>query len=352
MSHSAASIHAMVPALGIPSDLVRILDVVTIGPGVSLLPIIFVHTSHEGKLVCSVVGCPTIGSEPAVARGCSQLASGSNLGSQLASGSNLGGSMRTHSAPKLVDLVHGCEARMHVRRDDRVLRLAMTMADGAIQGPGSTYFEEHEASVDRRNKRHVGVCQFHRLDNAGGATDKQFKVTALYDRLLRLVRHHFGFGTGMVIMRAVADKFETQAKKLDVKATELSIKAEESQREGRCIEAAQLNRESAKAAAHAASLRRCGWTRYQRPLAPKVDGARKVVWQSHARRRLFDIFALIYWALQVRMVGVREQARLNAERQKPGSAGTSDRIGERTAQMRLWRAIGRSSTGHGDTSHC
>merc|ERR1711994_791046 len=134
------------------------------------------------------------------------------------------------------------------------------MADGAIQGPGSTYFEEHEASVDRRNKRHVGVCQFHRLDNAGGATDKQLKVTALYDRLLRLVRHHFGFGTGMVIMRAVADKFETQAKKLDVKATELSIKAEESQREGRCIEAARLNRESAKAAAHAASLCRCGWT--------------------------------------------------------------------------------------------
>ena len=177
MSHSAASIHAMVPALGIPSDLVRIVDVVTIGPGVSLLPIIFVRTSHEGKLVCSVVGCPTIGSEPAVARGCSQLASGSNLGSQLASGS-----MRTHSAPNLVDLVHRCEARMHVHRDDRVLRLAMTMADGAIQGPGSTYFEEHEAVVDRRNERHVGVCQFHRLDNAGHATDRQFPVTALFDR--------------------------------------------------------------------------------------------------------------------------------------------------------------------------
>ena len=213
LSQNARSFHATVPALGIPSDLVRIIDVVTIGPGVSLLPIIVVHTNHEGKLVCSVVGCPTIGSEPAVARGCSQLASGSNLGSQLASGSNLGGSMRTHSAPKLVDLVHRCEARMHVHRDDRVLRLAMTMADGAIQGPGSTHFEEHEAVVDRRNERHVGVCQFHRLGNAGHATDRQFPVIALFDRFLRLVRHSFGFGTGTVIMRAVADKFETQAKK-------------------------------------------------------------------------------------------------------------------------------------------
>ena len=57
---------------------------------------------------------------------------------------------------------------------------------------------------------------------------------------------------------------------------------------------------------------------------------------------MFDIFAVTYWALQVRMVGVREQARLNAERQKLGSAGTSDRIGERTKQIRLWRGIGRS----------
>merc|ERR1711978_386032 len=101
----------------------------------------------------------------------------------------------------------------------------MTMADGAIQGPGSTYFEEHEAVVDRRNKRHVGACQFHRLDNAGHATDRQFKVCALLDRCLRLVRQSFGFGTGMVIMSAVADKFETQAKKLDAKATKLSIAA-------------------------------------------------------------------------------------------------------------------------------
>ena len=338
LSHSAAAIHSMVPALGIPSDLVRIIDVVTIGPGVSTLPIIFVHTSHEGKLVCSIVACPTLGSQPAAGSSrSSQLASGSNQGSLMDSGS-----MRTHSAPQLVDLVHRCEARMHVHRDDRVLRLAMTMADGAIQGPGSTRFEEQEAEVDRRNVRHVGVCQFHRLDNAGSLTDKQFPAAALFDSFLRLVRQGFGFGTGTTIMRAVADKFDVLAKELDAKATELRDAAGHCQQEGRPKQAARLNLEAAREAAHAASLRRCGWTTYQRPLAPKVDGTRKVVWQSHARRRVFEIFAIIYWALQVRMVGVREQARVNAERQKPASGGKSDRIGERTAQMRLWRAIGRS----------
>ena len=338
LSHSAASIHSMVPALGIPSDLVRIIDVVTIGPGVSTLPIIFVHTSHEGKLVCSIVACPTLGSQPAAGSSrSSQLASGSNQGSLMDSGS-----MRTHSAPQLVDLVHRCEARMHVHRDDRVLRLAMTMADGAIQGPGSTRFEEQEAEVDRRNVRHVGVCQFHRLDNAGSLTDKQFPAAALFDSFLRLVRQGFGFGTGTTIMRAVADKFDVLAKELDAKATELRVTAGHWQQEGRPKQAARLNLEAAREAAHAASLRRCGWTTYKRPLAPKVDGTRKVVWMSHSRRRVFEIFAIIYWALQVRMVGVREQARVNAERQKPASGGKSDRIGERTAQMRLWRAIGRS----------
>ena len=329
LSHSAASIHSMVPALGIPSDLVRIIDVVTIGPGVSTLPIIFVHTSHEGKLVFSIVACPTLGGQPA--------AGGSNRGSQLASGS-----MRSHSAPQLVDLVHKCEARMYVHRDDRVLRLAMTMADGAIQGPGSTQFEEQEAEVDRRNVRHVGVCQFHRLDNAGSMTDRQFPAAALFDRFLRLIRQGFAFGTGTTIMRAVADKFDVLANELDAKATELRVAAGRCQHEGRCKQAERLNREAAREAAHAASLRRCGWTTYRRPLAPKVDGTRKVVWQSRARRRVFDIFAIIYWSLQVRMVGVREQARVDAERKRPASGGKSDRIGERTAQMRFWRAIGRS----------
>ena len=83
------------------------------------------------------------------------------------------------------------------------------------------------------------------------------------------------------------------AKEFAAKATELSIAAGPCQHEGRRKQAAMQNLESARAAAHAASLHRCGWTTYRRPLAPNVDGTRKVVWQSHARRRVFDIFALL-----------------------------------------------------------
>ncbi len=121
---------------------------------------------------------------------------------------------------------------MHIHRDDRALRLAMTMADGAIQGLGSTQFEEEEAKVDMRLPRHVGVCQFHRLDNAGGSTDKQFPQTELFDSFLRLVRKSFAFGTGVLILRAVAGKFEALATELEQNARELASAATRSDVDG------------------------------------------------------------------------------------------------------------------------
>ena len=60
----------------------------------------------------------------------------------------------------------------------------------------------------------------------------------------------------------------------------------------------RFRRASAKHAAHAANMRKAGWTEYRWPLAPEEDGARKVVWQSQSRRRLFDIFALVYWGVE------------------------------------------------------
>lgn len=341
LSRTGASIHALIPALGIPSDLVRVIDVVSVG-SVSTLPIIAVHTSHEGKLICSVVGCPTLGSLPAVSsRKISQLASGSR-NSQLASGSRSNkskGIFRAHTAPKLIELVHRCEECMHIHRDDRKLRLAMTMADNAIQGPGSTRFEEEEAEVDKRPVRHVGVCQFHRLDSAGNSTDKHFPETELFDRLLRLIRKSFGFGMGAHILRAVAGRFEALTKELEQNARELASTASCSEVEGNLRKAKRLQNKSNAKLAHATFLRRAGWTTYRRPLAPKADGTRKVVWQSHSRRRVFDIFGIIYWGLQARMVEVREQATAAAEQQ---GHTITDRIGERCAQMKCWRSLGRA----------
>ena len=114
---------------------------------------------------------------------------------------------------------------MHIHRDDRVMRLAMTMADGAIQGPGSVQCEEEEAKVDNRLARHVGVCQFHRLDNAGNSTDREFRETELFDTLLRLIRKNFGFGMGVLVLRAVAGKFEALAQELEQSAREVASAA-------------------------------------------------------------------------------------------------------------------------------
>ena len=228
---------------------------------------------------------------------------------------------------------------MRVHRHDRALRLAMTMADGAIQGPGSIQFEAHEAAVDRRDRLHEGVCQFHRLDGAGNLTDTLFPATIAFDRFLRLVRQRFAYGTGALILRAVATKFQSLAEELQRQADEEAKAASGAEVEGKHMTSHRLLRASAKHAAHAASLRKAGWTDYRRPLAPKENGTRKVVWQSRARCRLFDIFALVYWGLRARMAEVAEQAKVTAERQ--GHRVTA-RLGERTAEMKFWRAMGRT----------
>ena len=61
-SRTAGSLHALVPALGLPSDFVRVIDVVTVA-GISTLPVVAIHTSSEGKLTYSLLGCPSVGSE-------------------------------------------------------------------------------------------------------------------------------------------------------------------------------------------------------------------------------------------------------------------------------------------------
>ena len=171
----------------------------------------------------------------------------------------------------------------------------MTMADGAIQGPGSVGFEEEEAKVDKRHGLPVGGCQFHRLDRAGYHADRQFPITLVYDRFLRLIRRAFGFGTGVLLLRATAKEFDRLAGLLAADAATYGTQAAEAEAAGRPLAAEKYKVAKAKAAAHAMAFHRAGWTEFRRPLAPRADGTRKVVWQSAARRRLFDMFALIYW---------------------------------------------------------
>ena len=53
-------------------------------------------------------------------------------------------------------MVHAVENSLLLKPPDRRHRLAVTMADGAIQGPGSVGFEEEEAKVDKRHGLPVG----------------------------------------------------------------------------------------------------------------------------------------------------------------------------------------------------
>ena len=63
------------------------------------------------------------------------------------------------------------------------------------------------------------------------------------------------------------------------------------------------------------------------------------MWQSAARRRLFDIFPLIYWGLRIRICETMENARIAAER---SGRVPSLHVGEKSKEARAWRALGRT----------
>lgn len=319
MSRTAVTVHSIIPALGLPSDYARVIDVVTLS-GISLLVVVAVHVDPAGRLAWSLFGCPALGSLPA-------------------SGGTSGALFRFHSGAKLVELVHMLENTFRLGRKDRLLRLVMTMADGAIQGLGSVDFEGHEAKIDGRGSLHAGVCGFHRLDNAGGDADRQFAATIVYDRFLRLVRQHFAWGTGLTVLRATASEFARLAKTLEEQAQDKLASAAKAEAEGRPDAAARYRKSYGKLHAHAWAFDRAGWTIFRRPLAPKADGTRKVVWQTSARQRLFESFPLIYWGVRVRMMEALGTAHETVR--KRGKTPTED-AGKRTKQMKMWRAIGRT----------
>ena len=91
-----ASMHALVPATGLASDLTRVIDIVTIG-GVSLLVILHVLTDPAGKLVWHVLGCPAVDGH---------VGGDSSAGCDVAPAGGGKSSFRFHSAAHLTQLVH------------------------------------------------------------------------------------------------------------------------------------------------------------------------------------------------------------------------------------------------------
>ena len=153
--------------------------------------VIHIQTDQAGRLVWNMLDAADVGAAP--------------QSQALASGS----SFRFHSAERLVPLVHSVEGEFKLSRDVREHRLVSTVADQAIAGPGSIRFVAHEAVVDNLlpDPLKEGVCAFHVVDCAGGASDKAFAEVEIQDRFLRLVRHHFNWGTGRVILRSIAEEW-------------------------------------------------------------------------------------------------------------------------------------------------
>ena len=126
LTNAAASLHSVVPALGMPSDYVRVIDVVTIN-SISLLPIIEIHINPDGKMRYTLVGCPALGNlhtfvaeRSASASGDTYFPAAGGVGPNKGSGEHclpaIGGiaptMFRFHSAEKLVRMVHAVENSM------------------------------------------------------------------------------------------------------------------------------------------------------------------------------------------------------------------------------------------------
>eukprot|EP00974_Lingulodinium_polyedra_P019871 1921094-Lingulodinium_polyedra.AAC.1 len=102
-------------------------------------------------------------------------------------------------------------------------------------GPGSIEFTTHEAVVDRlpNDPLKEGVCAFHVVDCCGGSTDKAFPEVVCQDRFLRLVRHHFHWGTGRLIFRSIAHEWQKMADRRVAEASRFAVLAAKAELESR-----------------------------------------------------------------------------------------------------------------------
>jgi hypothetical protein len=337
---TSASLHAIVPALGLPSLLTRVIDIVSVKSR-SLLPTIHIYTNTKGALSWALAGCPCleyveVGSGSSVqAVGCAS--------SQGASSQNVSNNFGFHKAPQIVKSVHQVEEALGIKRDDRAWRVVCTVGDQAIQGPGSVRFSKRECQVDGlpEDPHSEGICQFHVADGVGCHVDGHFPETQLYDRMLRLVKRAFAWGTGDLILRALAEKFKNIAADFDERAVQLDREATDFEVQGKPLAADRCRQRAAKERAEASALRRTGWTKWRRPAAPSADGTRKVVWQTRSRESFFQLYGLIFWGIKTRMQQTVDNAREACASR--GQQWTGE-TGLRTKEMKAWRSLGRAVT--------
>ena len=154
-----------------------------------------------------------------------------------------------------------------------------------------------------------------------------------------MVRRHFAFGTGNLILRSIANKFDGFVQDFlerEKRCLEAVARAEANSQP---LAATRMRKEAAKNRAEAVAIIRAGWNKWRKPLAPRADGTRKAVYQNKARATFFHSFGPTYWGLLARMRQSLESARV--ARVAQGKEVTS-RTGLKTKEMRAWRSLGRA----------
>ena len=200
------------------------------------------YTTCEGKLSWVLLDCPCLEHIGEAARSTAAVGTAATVGARTTRWFGL------HSAEQLINTVHRVEASFHLSRADRAFRLAVTVADQAIQGEGSVRFTQKECTMENLPVKPLaeGVCKFHITDGVGSNVDKLYGETFVFDRLLRLVRRHFAFGTGHLIFRSIAQKFEQFAEEFRKQETRCLEAVARNEANGRPLAAARMRQEAAK----------------------------------------------------------------------------------------------------------
>ena len=185
----------------------------------------------------------------------------------------------------------------------------------------------------------IGVCRFHIADGVGGRVGRKFRETILFDQLLRLLRRHFAFGTGCLILKSVAARFAQMAREIEEEAREMLVRSDTARQDGKPLAAERMRKNAQKREAEAKALHQVGWTKWRRPRAPKADGTRKVVYQSEARSNFFNMFGILLWGLRMR----RHQS-LDSSRRAAIGAGrkVTQKTGQSTKSMKAWKSLARA----------
>jgi hypothetical protein len=190
-------LHVKLRALDMPSHYARVIDGVILHCGESLLIHLVVFFTRCGRVQVFLLDLTPQGRLP------------QGTGSVPETGL-----LRFHGLQRTLEKIHEVEDAFLIGPEARRSRWSVNVGDGAVEGP---YGIGVGAACARAlaMESDVGwgsLDGFHAADGSGAATDATSNVRAgfigQYMRVLTALRGKFAFGTGRIIMRAIARRYD------------------------------------------------------------------------------------------------------------------------------------------------